>query len=529
MACASAALPTFLMTALAGVDTKYITMIDDAVFVCSIREYLVDDMLIGTYRDLVASRLGTALAYMSTTLMTIWVAYQGFMIISGANRQPVLSLIYKTAKMLLIMSLVALVAAKSPEIANTVLNFQALVTAAVVDNGTDVYQIIDINLALAQVFNALIDGLVGGQQAGSEGKSLTTVAGLIGQSGPAMLVSVMALMAEVSITLAIMLAPLFIFFLMFQQTSAMFWSWAKFLLGTMFSLAVLALLSGILLKMMMMYGATVLAGFYLNGSPLGSVVSVDIGGSAMRMAMMGTLATSLLVMIPPLIMQFFNSGASFAAGAMMGAMGGGAAAGGVMGLSQAMGGQQQQGGGAASGGAIGRSDASGGGDSTRSESNFAARNNQAVLNRANGTAGAGSGDAQPQGVQAPGSIGIANQQTDSQGLAFIKQKQSTEEFRNPTGSSASTVAANSSAGGPYTPVQVADMNYDAERGVYTTESTNAALANGAGSGGSLKVSGGVGDTPTHQGDRSYASVNGGASERPSLRYGRSGGDITKTA
>jgi type IV secretion system protein VirB6 len=260
MPCSSAALPAFLVTALTGLDNRYVAMVNDAVFVCSVREYLIDDMLIGTYRELVAAKLGIALAYMSTLLMTIWVIYQGFMIISGANRQPILGLAFKTGKMVLILSLVALVVANSPVIADTVLDFQALVTAIVVDEGTDVYRTIDINLALAQVFNALIDGFVGGAQANAEGKSLTQMAGLVGQSGPAMLVSVMAIMAEISITLAIMLAPLFLFFLMFQQTAAMFWSWAKFLLGTMFSLAVLALVSGILLKMMMMYGATVLAG-----------------------------------------------------------------------------------------------------------------------------------------------------------------------------------------------------------------------------------------------------------------------------
>ena len=85
-------------------------MVNDAVFVCSVREYLIDDMLIGTYRELVAAKLGIALAYMSTLLMTIWVIYQGFMIISGANRQPILGLAFKTGKMVLILSLVALVA-----------------------------------------------------------------------------------------------------------------------------------------------------------------------------------------------------------------------------------------------------------------------------------------------------------------------------------------------------------------------------------------------------------------------------------
>lgn len=326
MACASAALPVFFLTALTGVDNKYISMLNDALFVCEIREYLVDDMLIGTYRDLVAARLGTALTFMSTVIMTIWVAYQGFMIISGANRKPILALALQTGKMLFVLSLVALLARQSPVIAETVLDFQALITAAIVGDGTDIYRTVDLNVGLALVFNAVTDGLVGGQQSGADGKAMTTIAGLVGQAGPAMVISAYALAAEVFITLAIMLSPMFIFFLLFQQTAGKFWSWTRYLLGTMFSLAVLVLVGGVLLKMMMAYGAGVIAAFFLNGSALGSLVSVDIAGSAMRMGMMGALSSALLLMIPPVIMGFFNSGASFAANALAGAVGGGGTA-----------------------------------------------------------------------------------------------------------------------------------------------------------------------------------------------------------
>lgn len=48
MPCSTAALPAFLVTALTGLDNRYVAMVNDAVFVCSVREYLIDDMLIGT-------------------------------------------------------------------------------------------------------------------------------------------------------------------------------------------------------------------------------------------------------------------------------------------------------------------------------------------------------------------------------------------------------------------------------------------------------------------------------------------------
>lgn len=435
MTCGDAAVPGFLLTALGVLEPKYVKMIDDAVFMCSIREYLIDDMLIGTYRELVASRLGTALAYLSTAIMTVWVLVQGFMLISGTNRQPVLGLAFKTGKMVFILSLVALLATKSPVIADTVLDVQALITAAIVGEGTDVYQIIDFNLALAQVFNVLVNSLVGGQQVGAQGNALTSLSGMIGQSGPAMLVSVLAMMAEISITLAVMLSPLFIFFLLFQQTASMFWSWAKFLLGTMVSLAVLALLSGVLLKMTMFYGGSVLAAFYINGA-LGDAGTVDMANSALRMSVMGMLSSMLVMLVPPLIMQFFNSGASFAAGAMTGAMAGGGAMAAhgspSAGLAGALG-AMQNGQPALGNGTPGGAPASHGGNNEAvGHGNFAAANNQELLARSRNLAGPDAeagGGARSGAVLGQGLRGLANQSSDHTTLAGLHQRQSTNEFR----------------------------------------------------------------------------------------------------
>ena len=136
MACGDASLPAFLVTALGSLDAKYVTMIDDAVFMCSMREYLIQDMLIDTYREAVAANLAKALGYLSTVIITIWVAYQGFMIIGGTNKEPILSLGFKSGKIVLVMGLVTLIAGQSPAIATAILDFQALITAAIVGEGS---------------------------------------------------------------------------------------------------------------------------------------------------------------------------------------------------------------------------------------------------------------------------------------------------------------------------------------------------------------------------------------------------------
>lgn len=509
MACPTITLPSLLVTALGALDGKYVSMISGANFMCEVRGYLVEDMLIGTYRDQVASQLATALFYMSTTIMTIWVVYHGFMIMTGGNRQPILPLFLKTGKIALIMSLVSLIAAKSPIIADWVADFQALITAAIVGSDIDLYQMIDINISLAQVFNALVNGLVGGKQVAADGNQLTTIAGLIGQSGPAVLLSVLSVMAEISIVLAIMLAPLFLMFLLFQQTSAMFWTWVKFLLGTMVSLAVITLVGSIVLDMMMRYGGSVVAAFFVNGM-LGAVGvggGFDIGGSVVQLGALGALSTALLTMVPPLIMQFFNSGASFAAGAMSGAMGGGGAASGMAGMMKSIGGEGGAGapaiqGGGASGGALGYGGVGGGaGASPVGMTGGGSSMNNPLLQRVASLSGGQSGGAisQTRGASTlQGSRGIAAQSAESPNVAAIQQKQADMGH-------------------------VGELRLNPKNGVY--ESTDTARQMAAdpslGRGGSLPVSGGLGAGGTTAATGVSAGPSASTSSSPSAGAGSS--------
>lgn len=465
MPCSAISIPAALTMALGpDIDTNYLTLINNAEFMCQTRGYLIDDMLIGTYRELVAEQLGKALMYLSTAIVTAWVMIQGFMIISGSNKTPIVSLALQTIKLVAILTVVSILAANSPWIAEMVLGVQGLITAAIVGEGTDIYQIVDMNLAVSQIFNAVTEGLVGGQQSGADGNRLTTMAGVIGQSGPAVLVSIMAIMAEISITLAIMLAPLFIFFLMFKQTSSMFATWLKFLLGTMVSLALLTLLSSILLDMMMRYGAAVIAAYYANGALDGTGISFDISGSAMQLAALGSLSTALLLMVPPLIMQFFNSGASFATGAMMGMMGGGAVGMGAAGVLNAMNGQSGQGALGASGvnGANGAAGQPGVGYSASSgaSQNVGSRSVLQALMARSGQSGENSA-----GLNAPGTRGLANQESQGgQGgqFAAVQSKQANMGGELRSGSNVSSpVAAKSSGGaGSYGSIEDAQIKAD---------------------------------------------------------------------
>lgn len=519
----------------AGFASDLLTVLQDAFFYCSVREYIMEDIIQGPYRELVAQKLAMALGVLSTTIMTIWVAYQGYQIITGANRNPVIPLFIQTGKMVLIMSLVSLIAANSTVIVDSVADFKDLISQAVA-NGADITDLIDLNLGITSLLNSITESMKALEN-GKDPNMITTTVGLIGQSGPAMLVAVLLMLAELSVTFAIMLAPMFIFFLLFQQTSALFWSWAKFLLGALFSMATLTLIGALVLKATAIYGGTVVLAYY--GQSLTGAALFDISGSALRLAALGTLMSAIIMAIPHTIMQFFSAGAGFAAGAF-GFAGAGALAGSV-GMAKGMGGGTGLPSGLAQSQLLGNSNASGGQQATDAQtasvpgqvggaqsiqqSAFAGNSHGNVFN-AQSAIGRANAEASSDGSQ----HGLANGQVGTSGTKGLANETRYSELQS---TNLQTVQQKQ-----YSMAQAEEMSYDETRGIYRTASTDTAMAADSklGRGGHLPVSaGGGGSSTSDKVDAGHAQVSSAstlahapshagaplsARNRPGLNYGQ---------
>jgi type IV secretion system protein VirB6 len=518
----------FGLGGMTGAGADFLTVLNDAFFYCSVREYIMDDIIQGPYRELVAQKLAIALGMMSTVIMTIWVSYQGFQIITGANRNPIVPLFIQTGKMVLIMSLVSLVAANSPVIVDSVTDFKNLISQAVA-NGADITTLVDLNLGITSLLNSITESMKALEN-GKDPNTITTTVGLIGQSGPAMLVAVLLMLTELSVTFAIMLSPLFIFFLLFQQTSALFWSWAKFILGALFSMATLTLIGALVLKATAIYGGSVVLAYY-GGSLVGGGL-FDISGSALRLAALGTLMSAIIMAIPHTIMQFFSAGAGFAAGAF-GFAGAGALAG-SLGAAKGLGGgaglpglaQSQQGNtaGGQSGGTNQGTEAPGqtGGARTLQQAESVGNSNNAVYNAKSAIGRFNSEALEQSSTQGAGAVngyagmsgtrGLANDSAYSglqpAGLQSVQQRQFAME-------------------------QADEMRPDPVTGVYRTQDSDAALASdpALGRGGHLAVAdgGSQGSTPTHAAPGSAAPAQQYAQARPGLNYGQARNDNTGVA
>jgi len=427
---------------------RYISALEDASFYCNLRNYILYDSILDKWMMFVVNNLAKLIMAMSTAFVSLWVVMVGFKMISGTNREPMTDLMFRGAKIVFVLALVSGMMGNTDTIVHTVLGLQSSIATIVTGSTENLDTLIDMNIGITQVINMVVEDVTNAtaQQENQTG-GLSIFAGLLGQSGPAILTSVLVLLAQIAIVFALMLAPLFIFFLLFKETTTLFWSWAKFLLGSFLSLSFLAIISTIAMSATLSYGLTVMVSFVLNavadsGEVAGAVAEgiillingsqrVDMSGAAMRMAMMGGLFATLIVAVPPMIMQMFNASIGYASN-LMGSMGIIRPMGGMNPGMAGMGGQAsgQQGGGSA----LGNSNAmpglarlGQGGNAALEHSGpaggMANSGAQNAINAANRLARTNDGVDGAGGTLSAGSLGLAGSGAYSPNLANVQARQ----------------------------------------------------------------------------------------------------------
>lgn len=410
---------------------RYISALEDASFYCNLRNYILYDSILDKWMMFVVKNLATVIMSMSTAFVTLWVVMTGLKLMAGNSREPLLDVMFRGAKIVLVLALMSGMMGNTDTIVHTVLGLQSAIATIVTGSGDSLDSLIDMNIGITQVINMVVEDVTNAtaQQENKTG-GLSIFAGLLGQSGPAILTSVLVLLAQIAIVFALMLAPLFIFFLLFKETSSLFWSWAKFLLGSFLSLSFLAIISTIAMSATLSYGLTVMVSFVLNaladgGSTLAEAAivlingsqRVDMSGAAMRMAMMGGLFATLIVAVPPMIMQMFNASIGYASNLMgsmgiirpMGGMNHGAAAGG-------------QAGGQGAGNYLGNSNAMPGLTQVGQGGN-ANSSTATLLAKANSNSQVSGPEGETINSKTVGSLGMNRMDSASPGLNYVQNKQ----------------------------------------------------------------------------------------------------------
>ena len=279
--------------------------------------------------DILQSFVGVAVTG-ALTLMTIWIIFQGYRIMSGQSRDSLASFALSTARtafIIIFASTMALFGRDIHTLMTEDLN-EAIVEMVTDETGTTASEMIEQNMTFAQVAIYSIDAIQVSNETDpniADAKTRAMWMAGFGAAGPAVTAGVILLMFEVAIALFVGFGPLFVLFLISDKTSSLFWKWLWYGIGTLFALGVFAAMSAIALKVVGAVAAS-LWGTSLLGSILGQNLTEGMTSVAMQQGGIGLLLTLLLVSVPPIAANFFQGalGAASTYNVFQGAGSGGA-------------------------------------------------------------------------------------------------------------------------------------------------------------------------------------------------------------
>jgi type IV secretion system protein VirB6 len=135
-------------------------------------------------------------------------------------------------------------------------------------------------------------------------KTRTMMIATLGTAGPAMTAGAMLLLYQVAIALVVGLAPLFILFLIFDQTKDLFRRWVMFTVSTLFSMAVLNAVVAIALKASINTAEALWASQAIMH--ITNLSSEGFNSQALQQGGVGLLMTVLIISTPPMAGMLFN-------------------------------------------------------------------------------------------------------------------------------------------------------------------------------------------------------------------------------
>ena len=127
---------------------------------------------------------------------------------------------------------------------------------------------------------------------------------IFGTASPPMAAGAMLLMFNLAIALFVVLGPIFILCLLFEQTKPLFNKWLLYGIGTLFAMATLSFISGVVLKVTINVAEGLWAASTISG--LVGAQSEGITTQSMEQGGIGLLLTMLIISAPPMAAQFFN-------------------------------------------------------------------------------------------------------------------------------------------------------------------------------------------------------------------------------
>lgn len=252
------------------------------------------------------SRFAGLLGIVALSILTIWVFLQGWRVVSGRSREPMMALVGDALKAMIIVGVATGWAGNSSTLYSTLTTgLGSAVYGAVTgeENKLDgLYETMNENMALTTIALGAVSSAQSGEDGQVTGESLMMgFMSVLGTGGPALAGGTMLALNQVAMALFTGFGPLFILCLLFDATKSLFSRWLLYGLGTMFSLAVLYVMTTICTRAM----ASVATAYWISSAM--SLASGDgLRTVAIQTSGLGLILTAMLVTAPPMAAMFFQ-------------------------------------------------------------------------------------------------------------------------------------------------------------------------------------------------------------------------------
>jgi len=257
---------------------------------------------IDEFGDNLLGRMMTWVGGIATTLFTLWIMIQGYRITTGQSRESMVAMATHSVRSVLIIG-----AATGMAFGGTTLHefltdrMNKEITQVVTGKEGDVYESIDRSLGYMQLAFSSIDAIqTGNSEELRDTKKRNMMFVAAGTGGPALVAGSMLLLNKIAMALVLGFGPLFIMTLLFERTKSLFDKWLLYGIGTMFSLAVLSVMSAIAMDVVSAVAATFWVGNWTGANPEG------VNSLAMQQGGLGLILTTMLISTPPIAASFFQ-------------------------------------------------------------------------------------------------------------------------------------------------------------------------------------------------------------------------------
>jgi type IV secretion system protein VirB6 len=273
-------------------------------FFILIYDFLSDEIAIRMSELL--GRATTFATSVALVLMTIWVWWQGWRLVTGQSRDSMAQFFAQSAQRVFIIAMAFGVSiGGSPLYEFLAEGLPEAINEFVTGDDRSLGSSIDDNLLKMQLAMASIDLLqTGGSEVVADAKARAQWFAGIGTGGPAIVGGTMLLMFKIAIGLFVGFGPIFILCLLFDFTKQLFSKWLFYGIGTMFALAMLSMMVEIATRMVSAVAVSMWLGDFLTNLVVGD--SAGINSRAMQQGGLGLILTMMIISVPPIAAAFFN-------------------------------------------------------------------------------------------------------------------------------------------------------------------------------------------------------------------------------